>query len=308
MDRVLRSNLKLRHLELLVALDEFRNLGRASEFFSLTQSAVSKMLAEIERIFDVSLFVRSTRGTEPTAYGHTVVRFARSVLSNYDRTREEIAAVSSGASSRTRVGAMPVATPGLLIPAIDLLKAQSSQTSIYVEEGDLSRLLPRLRQTELDLIVGHLEPGYASPDLETETLYDEPMNVICETGHRLVARKKPDWSDLVAQPWVVPPAWASWRAKLDQLFHERKLNPPSDLVETASFLVMLTVMRQRQALGIVGHSVAMHLEREKLARIINVKVAIELPPVGIITIRGSPHTPATQQIIEALRQAAAMRP
>lgn len=29
-DRVLRSNLKLKHLQLLVALDQFRHLGRAS--------------------------------------------------------------------------------------------------------------------------------------------------------------------------------------------------------------------------------------------------------------------------------------
>lgn len=29
-DRVLRSNLKLRHLQLLVALDQFRHLGRAA--------------------------------------------------------------------------------------------------------------------------------------------------------------------------------------------------------------------------------------------------------------------------------------
>ena len=51
-DRVLRSNLKLRHLQLLVALDQFRHLGRAAEFLAVTQPAVSKTLAGIERIHD----------------------------------------------------------------------------------------------------------------------------------------------------------------------------------------------------------------------------------------------------------------
>ena len=50
-DRVLRSNLKLRHLQMLVALDQFRHLGRAAEFLSVTQPAVSKTLAEIESMF-----------------------------------------------------------------------------------------------------------------------------------------------------------------------------------------------------------------------------------------------------------------
>ena len=45
-DRVMRSNLKLKHLQLVVALDEFRHLGRSAEFLSLTQPAVSKSLAE----------------------------------------------------------------------------------------------------------------------------------------------------------------------------------------------------------------------------------------------------------------------
>ena len=74
LSRVLRSNLRLRHLQLLVALDQFRHLGRAAGFLSLTQPAVSKTLAEIERLFGVPLFTRSTRGTEPTAAGASVVR------------------------------------------------------------------------------------------------------------------------------------------------------------------------------------------------------------------------------------------
>ncbi|MBL8350130.1 MAG: LysR family transcriptional regulator [Burkholderiaceae bacterium] len=303
-DRVLRSNLKLRHLQLLVALDEFRHLGRASEFLSLTQPAVSKMLAEIERMFGLNLFARSTRGTEPTAYGHTVVRFARSVLADYDRTRDEIDAVSSGSAGRTRVGAMVVATPSLLMGAIELLKARSSQTSVYVEEGDLTRLLPRLRVAELDLIVGRLEPGYASPDLETEALYDEAMSIVARPDHPLAQQPKPSWADLARQPWIVPPPWASSRVKLNQLFYKQKLDPPVDLVESASFLITLSVLRHRNALGFVARSVAGYLEREKLAKALNVRVAIELPPVGIIAMRGRMRTPATQQIIEALRQTA----
>ena len=39
-DRVLRSNIKLRHLQLVVALDQFRHLGRTAEFLSVSQPAV----------------------------------------------------------------------------------------------------------------------------------------------------------------------------------------------------------------------------------------------------------------------------
>ncbi len=304
-DRVLRSNLKLRHLQLLVALDEFRHLGRVSEFLSITQPAVSKMLAEIERMFDLKLFSRSTRGTEPTPYGATVVRFARSVLADYQRTRDEIDAVASGGAGRTSVGAMVVATPGLLVQAIQQLKKQSALTAVMVEEGDLTRLLPRLRVGELDLIVGRLEPGYASPDLETEALYAESMCIVVSPTHPLAKASRPSWAMLAELPWVVPPPWASSRSKLAQMFYKHRLVPPDDIVETASFLVTLSVMHQRPAVGFLARSVARHFAKQGLLAILKINVPIELPPVGIITLRGRTQTPASQLLMDCLRRVAA---
>ena len=303
-DRVLRSNLKLRHLQLLVALDEFRHLGRAAEFVSVTQPAVSKTLVEIERMFGLELFVRSTRGTEPTPYGRTVVRFARSVLADFGRTRDEIAAVASGAAGRTSVGAMVVAMPVLLARAVEMLKARSSQTTVLIEEGDLTRLLPRLRVGELDLFVGRLEPGYAAPDLQTEALYDEPMSIVGRPDHPLARKAKPTWNDLAAVPWVVPPPWASSRIKLDQMFYKHRLDPPVDLIESASFLAILSFVRQRRAVGFLARSVARHFERGGLVKVLAIKVPIELPPVGIITMRGRLRTPSSEQLVDCLRRAA----
>ena len=303
-DRVLRSNLKLKHLQLLVALDEFRHIGRVAEFLSVTQPAVSKTLVEIERMFDLVLFTRSTRGTEPTPYGETVVRFARSVLADYARTRDEIAAVASGAAGRTSVGAMVVAMPVLLARAVQLLKARSAQTTVSIEEGDLTRLLPRLRVGELDLVVGRLEPGYASPDLQTESLYEETMAIVARPDHPLCAKPRPTWSDLAGVAWVVPPAWASSRIKLDQMFYKHGLNPPADLIESASFLATLTFVRERGAIGFLARTVAQHFEGERLLRVLPLKVPIELPPVGLISLAGRIRTPSTEQLVGCLREAA----
>ncbi|ROZ74380.1 LysR substrate-binding domain-containing protein [Ramlibacter sp. WS9] len=303
-DRVFRSNLKLKHLQLLVALDEFRHLGRVAEFLSVTQPAVSKTLAEIERMFGLALFTRSTRGTEPTAYGQTVVRFARSVIADYARTCEEIAAVTSGSAGHINVGAMVVAMPGLLARAVELLKSESARTTVFVEEGDLTRLLPRLRVGELDLIVGRLEPGYASPDLQTEPLYDEAMTIVAHPDHPLCTVSRPSWSDLAKVPWVVPPSWASSRIKLNQMFYKHKLHPPVDVIETASFLATMIFVRERRALGFLAHGVARHCERDNLLRVLPVKVPIELPSVGLISVAGAIRTPSTEQFVKCLRQAA----
>ena len=304
-DRVLRSNIKLRHLQLLVALDEFRHLGRTAEFLSVTQPAVSRMLGEVESMLGLALFERSTRGTEPTASGRAIVRFARSVLAEYERTREEIAAVESGAAGRVRVGSMVVALPTLLARAVELLKERSPQATVLVEEGDLTRLLPKLRLGELDLFVGRLEPGYAAPDLVTEALLNEPMVAVVAFGHALADKAKPTWQDLARLPCVLPPPWASLRVKLEQQFHKHGLQPPTDLVETASFLALITFVQRRGAVGFMAQSVARHFEEAGSVRALALPVPVDLPPIGVITMRGRPLPTTTTQLLQCLRQAAA---
>ncbi|HEX2012930.1 MAG TPA: LysR substrate-binding domain-containing protein, partial [Roseateles sp.] len=228
-----------------------------------------------------------------------------SVLADYERTRDEIDAVASGAAGRSSVGAMVVATPVLLARAVEMLKARSAQTTVSVEEGDLTRLLPRLRVGELDLFVGRLEPGYAAPDLEMEPLYEEPMCIVAPPDHALARKPRLRWAELAAAPWVMPPPWASSRIKLHQQFYRNGVNPPADIVESASFLVTLNFMQQRAALGFWARSVARHFERQDLVKILKIAVDIELPPVGIITMRGRLRTPASEQLIDCLRRCAA---
>ncbi|QHE75587.1 LysR substrate-binding domain-containing protein [Hydrogenophaga sp. PBL-H3] len=306
-DRVLRSNIKLRHLQLLVALDQFRHLGRTAEFMAVSQPAVSKMLTEVESMLGSTLFERSTRGTEPTSAGRSLVRFARSVLADFERTRGEIAAVESGAAGRTRVGSMVVTLPVLLAQAVAQFKQLAPGATVLVEEGDLTQLLPKLRLGEIDLFVGRLEPGYAAPDLVTEKLFNEPMVAVVGSGHPLSRKKQTTWADLAAMPCVLPPPWASLRVKLEQQFFKHKLQPPADIIETASFLAISTFVQQRGAAAFVARSVGEHFEREGLFKVLKLPVPVDLPPVGLITVRGRPPTRITEQLMECLRRVAAER-
>jgi DNA-binding transcriptional LysR family regulator len=255
-------------------------------------------------MFELPLFVRSTRGTEPTPFGEAVVRFARSVLSDFARTRDEIDAVASGAAGRVSVGTMVVATPWLVAGAVERLKRHSSLTTVHIEEGDLTRLLPRLRVGELDVVVARLEPAYAAPDLLTEPLYEESMRIVVRPDHPLAAKRRPDWADLASQPWVMPPPWASSRIKLNQMFYQHRLDPPTDVVESASFLVTLSFLRQRSAVAFVADNVAAYLAAEGLAQALPLDIPIELPPVGLMTLRHRLRTPACEQFLACAREAA----
>lgn len=305
LDRVFRSNLKLRHLQLVVALDEFRHLGRCAEFLAVSQPAVSRMLSEVEAMLDLTLFERSSRGTEPTEAGSVVARFARGVLAQYERARDEIDAAAGGAAGKARVGAMPVAVPALLAPAVARMKARAPRAAVQVEEGDLTHLLPKLRLGELDAFVGRLEPGYAAPDLATEALYEEPMVAVAAAGSPVAALPAPRWADLAGLPCVMPPPWASLRVKLVQQFHRHGLEPSADLMETSSYLAALSFIVERGAVGFLARSAALGFERQGLCRVLDMDLALDLPPVGIMTLRDARLSAASLQLLQCLRDVAA---
>ena len=252
----------------------------------------------------MELFDRSRRGTEPTPAGITFVRFARSVLAEYERTRDEIGAIERGASGRTRVGFMVVGMPSLLEPAVALLKEESAAATIQMEEGDLTNLLPKLRLGELDLFVGRLGPGYAAPDLLTEALYDEKMKIVVRHDHDLMQKRSVTWNDLTALRFVVPPPWASMRVKFEQQFFKHGLQPPKDVIETASLLGQITFIRQQNAAALMASSVAKYFHKEGLVHPLDIKVSVDVPPVGIITMRERPLTPITTRLVEHIRMVA----
>ena len=70
----LRRGLTLRHLHLLVELDETRHVGKVAAAMHVSQPAISKALAELEGGIGVSLFDRTPRGLVPTEHGARLVQ------------------------------------------------------------------------------------------------------------------------------------------------------------------------------------------------------------------------------------------
>ena len=59
---VLLSKLRMKQLQLLIALDDLKSLHKAAGAMAMTQSAASKALQELESMLDAPLFERSKSG------------------------------------------------------------------------------------------------------------------------------------------------------------------------------------------------------------------------------------------------------
>jgi DNA-binding transcriptional LysR family regulator len=303
-DRLLRSYLKLRHLHLLIALDEYRHLGKVAEFLRVTQPAISKSLAELEECFGARLFLRSARGTAPTPEGEIAIRLARVVMAEVDQTHEQLTAHLQGTVARLHIGVMGVATPLLWPLVIQAVKERSFVTGVTVEEGVLDTLMASLRAGRLDVVLARLDPMHIAPDFYTERLYDEPVCLVCSTAHCFGRRKPTSWPELGSEQWIMPSRSSLMRIKLEEVILANGMAMPLNIIESMSFLAIFALLRQGQAISLLARSVAKHYEREGELIILPIDFQHMLAPVGVISVKNRLVVPGMQHLLEAIRLAA----
>lgn len=304
LDWYIRANLKPRHLQLLVALDDLRHLGRVANSLHVSQPAVSLALAELEKGLGLKLFERTPRGVVPNSYGECLIRHARVVLTTLADARDELHALQTGASGKIAIGALPAVTPGLIPQSLLLFKEAAPHTRVVVQEGPMDTLLPELRRNSLDMVVGRLARADLSGDLLEETLDEGTVVLVVAHSHPLAARKRIRWKDLSAYPWVLPPVGSLQREPLENALQQNGCELPSNLIETLSVHVIMGYLASSQAIGSLSRVAASHY--------IGMGALVQLPlvlpdpqrPIGMMWSRHKPVSPALQAFTDCLRRAA----
>ena len=176
-DWYIRANLKLRHLQLVVALDGMRSISKVASALTLTQPAVSKMLSSLESGLGVRLFERSTTGLIPTEHGQCLIRHAQEILLRLNTVQSELRDISEVPIMRVSLGIMPAATLVLAPRLIGLLESKAKDIVVSVKEGTMEIMLPKLKAGELDFLIGVLPNRPVGAELRTHTFYEDPFVV-----------------------------------------------------------------------------------------------------------------------------------
>lgn len=294
--------LRMRHLEVLLAIARHGSLTATAEALGVSQPAISQWLADVEAATGVRLFVRGRR-LQPTVYLEPVLHHARWLVAESWRLEHELEAIGAGSMGTVRVGTMLVAGPALMPQTVLRLRRDTAGLRIEIVEDIAAGLWPRLERNEIDLIVGRLDERAYESGLSCEALLDDLHCVVAGVAHPLLRRAHPDWSDAAAYPWVLPPAGTQLRHAIDSTFASRGLPPPRSWLDSASLTTNQVILRETDCLGVLSGAAARHFAAMKAVAIVPLRLSTDIGPIGMAWMHRQPG-PALQRMMQALREVA----
>lgn len=220
----------LRQLEIFVAVSRSESVSRAAEALSLSQSATSTALGELERMFGLQLFDRVGRTLHINEAGRQLLPRAVELL---DRA-EEIEAQLDGHAGfgHMTIGATLTVGNYLVTLLVAQFLQQHPESRIALQVHNTRTIVHQIANHELDL--GLIEGDCHHPDIEVEPWVADELVVFSAPGHPLARQASVGRQQLLQEPWILREKGSGTRDTFDRAFqnHHAELNIRLELEHT----------------------------------------------------------------------------
>ena len=189
-------------VEQLLAVAEEGRIVAAAERLSMTQPALTRALARLERRAGGALFERLPSGVRPTALGTVAVGRARRLAREFADTDERIGETVAGRGARLRVSAAPLWMRAVVAPAALRFQSACPGVALTLRSAAFAEGVRLLADGAGDVHFGGIDDGRALPGfLRREPMLRITAGIVAHRGHPLHGAR-PTPSDLLRHPWL----------------------------------------------------------------------------------------------------------
>ena len=210
----------LRQLEIFVAISRTANVTRAAEALSLSQSATSTALSELERQFDLQLFDRVGKALKINETGQQLLPQAVELL---DRAKEIEGFLQGHAGfGHMKIGATLTVGNYLATILVARFLQEHPESRIELQVHNTNTIVQQIANHELDL--GLIEGDCNHPDIEVQPWIADELVVFCAPNHPLANQPsanqpKATLQQLLQEPWILREKGSGTRETFDRAFH-----------------------------------------------------------------------------------------
>ncbi len=183
-----------------VAAVEYGSFTKAAEILNYTQSAISRMINDLETEWKISLLERNKSGVKLTSDGLKLFPYAKDVCDKYRDLQMQVDELNGLQSGIIRIGTFSsVATHWLP----NIIKAfQKDYPNI-----DYELLLGDYTEIESWILEGRVDCGFlrlpTHPELETIFLEQDRLLAVLPENHCLTNKEKVSVADLCNEPFML---------------------------------------------------------------------------------------------------------
>ncbi|MGO4330782.1 LysR family transcriptional regulator [Cupriavidus sp. M-11] len=226
------QDLTLKALATFVAVARTGSVSGAAAQLGLAQSAISRQVAELERMFGGALFYRTGRGVRPTTLAAQVLADAEPLLAGARQLVESARGEAGNVGGMVTLGLVPAVAPLLSSRLYAAVQERLPAVRLRIVEGYSGEIETRLTQGSIDLAV---------------------LN-------RYRAEGRNSYRRLLDTPLVLPVPPNAIRNLLDELAIAHRI-PLNVCMEASSSVVIKRIMFDHAAFSVLPyHAVAAELE------------------------------------------------
>ena len=215
---------------------EYGSFTKAAEILNYTQSGISRMIADLEKEWGVTLLERSKYGVKPTSDGMKLLPYAQNLCADFDKLKMQVDELNGLQSGLIRIGTFSsVATHWL--PNI-IKEFQKDYPNI-----DYELLLGDYTEIEEWIHTGRVDCGFlrlpTHPDFETIFLEKDKLMAIIPENHPLKDSEKFPVTALCDEPFMLLEKGA--KAEISEIFERNNLTPNVKFTTWDDYAVMSMV-------------------------------------------------------------------
>jgi molybdate transport repressor ModE-like protein len=301
-DNQIGHRLRLRDLQILMAVVRHGSMNKAARELRLSQPAVSGIITTLEDAIGERLLDRDNQGVEPTRYGKALLERSRVVFDELRQGIREIEHLADPTVGELRIGCIDSIASTILPRIIETFEKRYPRVVLHVDRVLTTDVdLMKLRGRSLDLVLVRYYAPFApdSSDLQIETLLEDYLVVVCGRRSRFANRSRIRLEDLAAERWILTPDSAS-RFILTDAFRRAGLEPPNVFLYTFSVELRIKLVATGRYIAAFARSV-IQPEAERSLRILPIAFGPRQWPIVLITLKRRALNPVAQRFIEHLR-------
>jgi len=301
-DHRVGRRLKLRDLNILLAVAEAGSMAKAATRLAISQPAVSRAIADMEHTLGVRLLDRSPQGIEPTQYGQALLKRGLAVFDELKQGIQDIEFLSDPGAGELRIGASAALSEGIVAAVVDQLSRRYPRVVFQIVLGGTLALIGGLRARHIELGFVRTLGKDSDEDLNQEVLYEEPLVVVAGKENPLVRRRNLRLSDLLNEPWTWPLPGTFFDSLVVDAFRQSGLKPPRATLYTDGINVRVKLAKTGRFLAVVPAGILRFSDNDASIRMLPVELPTTHREIGIITLKNRTLSPLARLFIECARE------